>query len=81
MLKKLKVFIISAGVAIAALSLPAQAVPFIIIDEDHGTCLLQGENEFNYIYLCKNGATLFIRKNTGGGGGGPGGSGDDPIVP
>lgn len=57
----------------------AHAVP-VIIETDQGTCYLSGQNQYNWIYTCQNGALWYVSKNQSGGGGGGGGD-DDGCSP
>jgi hypothetical protein len=80
--KKLHLFSLTLGMLLAGLFFTntALAVPFIIEDPTHGTCVLNGQNSSHYIYLCQDGAFVFIAKSSGGGNGGGGGGNDHCII-
>ncbi len=68
MINKIKKTLFVLGFSLIAGVTVAHAVP-LIIDTEQGTCYYSGENQYNYIYTCQNGALWYISKNQGGGGG------------
>ncbi len=78
MMKKIKKSLIVFGFSLIAGATIAHAVP-ILIETEQGTCYLSGQNQYNWIYTCQNGALWYVSKNQGGGGGN--GGEDDGCPP
>ena len=78
MINKIKQTLLVFGFSLVAGATVAHAVP-IIIETEQGTCIYTGQNQYNYIYTCQNGAIWYVRKNQGGNN--DGGDNDDDGCP